>query len=282
MRYPTNEPQKKIEMLEDELWMARYAIVHMAPEEYVEILESYRWYTDRHEFTGWLGRVVDQILEMVQPLSDEQGQRFELRATCPLCGADTSSPYVRGFVLPEGLRRHLTGSAQNQMCAVTRAADKLKMEHYDMRFAQAEKAERAEERRREAERKRTEVLLRTEPDGEPVLMDDVPDFGKEPRNEDEWAKAESRLQELGFNKTEENRVRQYVLEGSGYKVIADPRDKSQIVFNVYRKPIPTRKAQKRSDNWSQFVIKDSWKHDIPGKFNVRLDNAIAGLSRKKK
>lgn len=221
----------------------------------------------------WLERVADQIIETVEPLSKEHGSYFEPRAYCPLCGDGSSSPYDRGFAIPEGLRRHLTGWGRSSHCSVTGAAHQLALDYFRDKFGPAEEAEREAKEKLRAERIRTEVLLRTGPGNEPVLLDDV-GYGREPRDRDNLQWAESRLRELEFQKTEDGRTLQYVLESDGFGVFADPRAKGEILFRVYRKPFPKRIQRNRIDPSRYFAIRDSWKNDIAGKFSQRLQQAL--------
>ncbi|MFP2770811.1 hypothetical protein [Oceanisphaera sp. KMM 10153] len=276
MRRQWGTPEEQIKKLEQELWSARYAILGLAPAAYQEILRSYYRCNDRSESYHWLDSVAEKIIETVEPLPNDKGSFFGARAYCPLCGEGTSSTYERGYALPEGLRRHLTGWGRSQMCAVTEAAHQLALDHFHDEFSAEEETQRLEQQKRKNARLRNEVLLRTGPLSELELMDETGYFG-EPRNKSDWVKAESRLDELGFEMSEDERVRQYVLDAEAYGVYADPRSNKEIVFRVYRKPFPKRVSRTGVRRYSQFVIRDSWKNDISGKFHVRLEKALTEL-----
>jgi hypothetical protein len=273
MRPRWGDPAAQIKKLEEELWSARVAIIGLAPSKYRDLLKSYYRCEAHKDSYNWLDRVADQIIDTVEPLSKEQGSYLEPRAYCPLCGDGSSSPYDRGFAIPEGLRRHLTGWGRSSQCSVTEAAHQLALDYFHDKFGPAEEAERQAKEKVRAERIRTEVLLRTSPGKEPVLMDDV-SYGCEPRDRAEFLWAESRLKELGFERIEEGRVRQYLRESDSFGVFADPRAKGEILFRVYRRPFPKRIQLSRIDRSKYFVIKDSWKNDVSGKFNTRLEQAL--------
>ncbi|MFB9353138.1 hypothetical protein ACFFUA_38080, partial [Streptomyces heliomycini] len=154
--------------------------------------------------------MAEQIIETVEPLPDEKESCFGARAYCPLCGEGTSSAYEKGYALPEGLRRHLTGWGKSHICVVMEAAHQLALDHFHDKFSADEEAQILEPKKRKNERIQSEILIRTGPASEPELLDEIGYFG-EPRNKIEWVRAESRLVELGFQISEEERVRQYVL-----------------------------------------------------------------------
>lgn len=263
----------QIRKLKEELWAARMTIIRLAPMKYRDALESYYRCEVREESYAWLERVSEQIIETVEPLSTEKGAYFEPRAYCPLCGDGSLSPYDRGFALPEGLRRHLTGWGRSNHCSVTEAARRLSLDHFQSKFGPAEEAERQAKEKLRAKRIQSEILLRTSPTHEPVLIDEV-GYGREPRPHDSLQWAEQRLAELQFQKTEENRVFQYLRETESYGVFADPRARGEIVFHVYRKPFPKRSQRNKFNPSEYFAIKDSWKNDIAGKFDQRLKKAL--------
>lgn len=273
MRPRWGDPVDQIKKLEKELWSARMAIISLAPSKYRDLLGSYYRCEARTDSHSWFDRVADQIVDTVEPMPKEQGSYLEPRANCPLCGGESSSPYDRGFAIPEGLRRHLTGWGRSSQCSVTEAAHQLALDYFHDKFGPAEEAERQAKEKMRAERIRTEVLLRTGPGKEPVLMDDV-GYGCVPRDRVDFLWAESRLKELGFEKIEEGRVRQYLRESDSFGVFADPRAKGEILFRVYRKPFLKRIQRNRIDCSKYFVIKDSWKNDISGKFNTQLEQAL--------
>lgn len=276
MRRRWGTPEEQIKRLEQELCSARYAIVGLAPVAYRQVLTSYYHCSDRSESYHWLDSVVEQIIETVEALPDEKGAFFGARAYCPLCGEGTSSAYERGYALPEGLRRHLTGWGKSQICVVTEAAHQLALDHFHDEFSTAEEAQKLEQQKIKNERMQREILIRTGPTSKPELLGETGYFG-EPRKPSDWVKVESRLVELGFQMSEEERVRQYVLDAEEYGVYADPRSNKEIEFRVYRKPFPKYVSRARVRACSRFVIKDSWKNDIQGKFQARLEKALTEL-----
>jgi hypothetical protein len=57
------------------------------------------------------------------------GERGEVRAYCPLCGASANAPYRLGYSIPIGLERHLCGTRGSRMCAVFAAAHDNAADH---------------------------------------------------------------------------------------------------------------------------------------------------------
>ena len=100
-------------------------------------------------------------------------------------------------------------------------------------------------------------------------MDDV-HFGKGPRDDTEMKWGESRLSDLGFVESIKGNVKQYYFDGEDFGVLADPREKEQISFRVYKKPFPKRPRRSSIATLRTFSLRDSWKHDIIGKFKARL------------
>lgn len=60
---------------------------------------------------------------------------WEARALCPLCRGGSTSPTDRGFKLPEGLLRHLTGERKAHECDIMVIARKLADEDWGTDFA---------------------------------------------------------------------------------------------------------------------------------------------------
>ncbi|CAI8823485.1 hypothetical protein [Methylocaldum szegediense] len=268
--------EEKINALEDRLREARYTILNLVPKEAQEALKSYLSCESRQETYGWLDRTAETIVSLAQILAPEKGSYFSDRAYCPLCGGESTSPYERGFAVPEGLRRHLVGWGNTRPCAVLEAAFALAKEYWHEKFHAEEQIEKAQEEERRRQRKASEVLYRIAPDREPELIDEGFIFGGTFRNESELAWAEQRLAYLGFQITCEDNVKSYTSEMENWVIYADPRVNGKIEFRAYKKPLPkkARGPHVRTGISGYFYLMDSWKHDLRKKYESRLLKAI--------
>jgi len=267
----------RIKKLEDDLYMARSTILSLVSDRFSKLLQSYYLCRTREDSSRWLDQVIDQIVDSTEALAGEDSEYFGPRANCPLCGAGSFSPYAKGFTLGEGLRRHLSGWGNVHQCAVTEAAEQLARDYFHGQFAAAERAEYIAKQEERAKRKRTEILLRVGPGVESELMDDV-HFSKGPRDDAEKKWAESRLSDIGFVESIEGNVKQYYFDAGNFGVFADPRTKEEISFRVYKKPFPKRPRKSSIGTFRTFSLRDSWKHDIIGKFQARLRVALGRKS----
>lgn len=126
---PTGDLQKKVRRLEDDLWLARMAIVDLMPQTAHQLLTTYHGLNTQRELQHWAQRTAEQIVElcnMPKPAAVIDGYvAGSRRAVCPLCGGGTSGPYEKGFAIPEGLLRHLLGTYNAHRCSVFGAAYEL-------------------------------------------------------------------------------------------------------------------------------------------------------------
>jgi len=268
--------EKEISALSNKLREARYTILSLMPKAAQEALKSYLSCESRQETHGWVNRTAETIVSLAHILPPEEGSYFSNRACCPLCGGESSSPYERGFTVPEGLRRHLIGWGNTRPCEVLEAAFALANEYWHEKFHAEEQIEKAQKEERRRQRKASEVLYRTTPDREPELIDEGSIFRGPFRNESELAWAEQRLAYLGFQFTCEDNVKAYTSERGDWLVYADPRVKGKIEFRAYKKPLPkkARGSHIRRGVSRSFYLLDSWKNDIRGKYESRLMEVI--------
>ncbi|WP_153953751.1 hypothetical protein [Cupriavidus necator] len=130
LRIHTTSPlEDKIRRLEDELCAARWVIIHLMRPDLEKLLRAQVGCKTFDEVHEWKSRAVDGILDFAaraeQPTEVDQFGRP--RVLCPLCGQGPQSTYDKGF-LPEGLRRHLSGTYNAHQCSVFRAAEQLARE----------------------------------------------------------------------------------------------------------------------------------------------------------
>ncbi|MFM0097116.1 hypothetical protein PQQ87_16005 [Paraburkholderia nemoris] len=268
---PSNPLEDRIKTLESELYMARASIIGLMPDPLRAPLHSYYSVKSREDSYRWREDVAQQIIDQATILPQTVGYLGD-RAMCPLCGDGSSSPYEKGFSMPEGLRRHLVGFGNTRQCVVTLAAFALARDHWNSQFrATEEESDRA----RQAEikrRKQVETLYRVDLRQEPVLLEEGVSTFHEARsaNDIEWA--EQRLDTLGFSITVEDRVKAYVSEVQEFLVLADPRQKGEISFRIFKKPAGKTRRPGTSVGW--FAIPDRWKHDLRAKYDAALAKFI--------
>lgn len=125
----TSPLEDKVRRLEDELCLARWAMIGLMRPGLEEILRAQVSCKTFEQVREWRRRAVDGILDFAaraeQPTEvDPYGRP---RFLCPLCNQGPQSTYDNGF-LPEGLRRHLTGTYNSRPCPVFRAAHELALQ----------------------------------------------------------------------------------------------------------------------------------------------------------
>jgi hypothetical protein len=273
--YPawTNPWEETIDRLKNELDQARRTILLLMPQNVQPVLSSYFSCEARQQTYGWESDVADKIIALAQILPPAEGSFLSDRAYCPLCGDGSSSPYQRGFSIPEGLHRHLVGWGGNvHQCRVMEAAVSLARDYWHDKFHPAEEAEEAEKRDRLAQRKKRGTLYRTSPYLEPQLIDEAIGFGAAPRDESELAWAEQRLEALGFQITREGNVKCYTNDRESFVAYADPRTRGGIEITVFRKPVSGRGRGRRTRPavLTSFRLMDTWRNDLRGKYESRL------------
>lgn len=156
----------------------------------------------------------------------------------------------------------------------------LAHDYWQSEYADVEKAEEAKKRDRLAQRKKSEVLYRTAPDLESELIDERFSFGGNPRSKKELDWVEERLTSLGFQITCDANVKSYTNEHGDFVVYADPRQRGRVDFNVF----PRNHKRSRSHlrlGWTSFYMLDSWKRELRKKYEVRVENAISQLKKKR-
>jgi hypothetical protein len=255
----------RIHQLEHELYCVRHAIIHLMPDEFVDLLDRCPRFQTRDEFDQWTTRVVEAIVaSAAESVDSPRSYRNPPRAYCPLCHQGTESEEQQGFMIPLGLQRHLIGYARCQQCPVTNAAFSLawQVSRDTIRLKAEEKQAAAEDLLRR--RRTTEMLFKVGPNEEPVLIDEGWGAGS-PRTAKQLIWAEERLRGLGFAVVSEQRVKSYVKGDDNSVVYADPRSSGKITFSVYSKPLKKRSQREQGE----FYLLDSWTNDLLGKFDER-------------
>jgi hypothetical protein len=204
---------------------------------------------------------------------------FGPRAYCPLCGSGSSGPYDRGFALPEGLRRHLTGFGNAGACDVLSPVLDLARDYWMPRVEKVE-AERKAERRAALERRReSEEMYVLGPDARPLLNDEDIGYGATARDRESLTWAEARLEQLGFENIRDGQVRRFTKTIDGYIIYAGHREAGRLTFYVY--PPHTSSTAKRRGRaptrCQAFLLLDTWRRDLDRKFASRAAMAIDEL-----
>ena len=264
---------ERVKRLESELDSARLSILELMPGEVRHDLMGYYTTDSRKASTDWAVQVVQVIIERAE-LLPRPNEYFDERAMCPLCRGGSSSRYERGFSFPEGLRRHLVGYGNTRQCVVTKAAFELARDHWNRKFSAAEEEESKAHQIELERRRESETLYLTELHGTPLLLDENVPFYRAARDREELEWAVKRLGELDFSARFEGSVVSYVYELDDFLIFADPREKGEIVFRIFTKPLQGARRQRRSRALAQFSIPDRWKRDLREKYDVALRNAL--------
>jgi hypothetical protein len=256
----------------DDLYEARRTVVNLMLQDIQGLLSGYHTCHSRADYIVWQWNVVADIIDLVdaEP-EDYYGRR---RGYCPLCKQGSSGPYGGGFLLPEGLRRHLDGYGITHRCRVVKAAFDLAEDGLDRRFA----ADDIDAQRKDLQRRRTEKVFLVNSWEPPKLLEEGWGWllAHNPQQmasvEQRLPAAEQRICDLGFEIETSGNVVSYRLKQHGYIVLADPREVGRIVFYIYTE------GEKKHRAWPpRFYLLDAWKNDLPGKFKQRLASAIASL-----
>lgn len=129
-RQPTaSEAEATIRALQSDLAMARYTIISLVSPAAQKILRSYSHdVASRAEVWEWAEKAALELTEICEDVQQPtlQGHPWGApRAPCPLCRGETTSPYERGFAIPDGMVRHLLGTYNSHQCDVFKAAMEL-------------------------------------------------------------------------------------------------------------------------------------------------------------
>lgn len=283
-RFPIQDEQaEEIRRLKDELFMARQEILYLAPDEFHDLLRSYRFCETRAATYAWADRVADQIVERAVPLQGYMTEIFGTRALCPLCRGGTQSQYEQGYSLPVGLHRHLVGYGRVNECPVIDAARELARDAWKSMFAEAEAVAEAQALKTKQARMEVEALYVVGLNAEPELYDHG--YGHDARPQDDtqfslsWA--ERRLAALGFELKIEDRKHSYTKSVSHalgeFIVFADPRHLGSIQFRVFEAESSPRKRKRARLHSNSFNIRDSYKNHLPEKVAAGVDLVIQAL-----
>ena len=141
--------EQRIRALEEDLYMARQAIVELMPQHISDALVDYRSCSSYSDFMAWQNQVVALITSMAE-VDPKSSSVFEERGYCPLCRGGTRGPNQSGFKIPGGMEKHLLGGGNAHQCVVTEAAFRNAQHALRDKFEASQKAalQEVEERRR--------------------------------------------------------------------------------------------------------------------------------------
>jgi len=126
----TSRLEEAVRRLESELFVTRMAMIGLVRPEFERALDVQFSCKTFEAASKWAERSAESIIELAarseQPTERERDGRY--RVLCPLCNQGPQSPYDRGFLLPEGLRRHLLGTYSAKQCPVFRAAHEIALD----------------------------------------------------------------------------------------------------------------------------------------------------------
>jgi hypothetical protein len=250
--------------LRRDLDVAVSSVIWLMPEDARSILESFCDCESERDTYRWRHIAASRVVALAKALPKGICDSRD-RAYCPLCGRGALRLYEEGFVMPEGLRRHLIGwGGPGTQCFVFRAVELGARLYWSGKSYYQEQARLAELEKR----RKSETLFQVDPDGPAKLIDEGMSW-LEPRNSDELTWAEDRLATLGFETRVEKNARSYRSKPGRFVVYADPRENGQIRFRVYLK-----QRSAGGPEYSRFTLTDYWKSDILEKYENRLRDAL--------
>ena len=118
------QDQAQIRKLENDLFFARALIIQLTGPRTSDILTAPADLKSSGDVHRWFRGAVEQILEITETSTIDEGLCKSLRAACPLCGG-SANDFFRlgpGYKFPVGLRRHLLGAHNSYQCQVAQEA----------------------------------------------------------------------------------------------------------------------------------------------------------------
>jgi hypothetical protein len=274
--------EERIKRLEDDLYRARRAVLKLLPPTIHEPGETYFSIESREAARLWEDALVEATIELAWPLANKTWYSGP-RAYCPLCRSGSSGPYVEGFALPNGLRKHLLGEGNARPCEVLIQVVELAREYWLPRVTEAEERERAEAEAEKSQRREREEMFLVDPRSAPQLRDETR-YGTACRDDESMLWAEARLRQLGFLERRIGRVRQFTKEHGAVVVFADPRELGRLKFVVLRREqVDKPKSRRRwMPDHESFYLLDSWRNDLSKKLETRVGKAAGSLTCRRK
>jgi len=114
-----------IENLKEELQMVYADILELAPQVFQEKIMDCTNVVTAQEYKGKKQEFIDLVLNETEVSDNQYKYKFSPTGYCPLCHRGADIQYESGFILPEGMIRHLKGSHGARQCAIIKALDKV-------------------------------------------------------------------------------------------------------------------------------------------------------------
>ena len=265
-------PEQTIKRLQDELLTARYVILHLMPQNFLNLLTSYYDCKSREDTYQWENMVAEKLLEYVEiiPYHPEYGRE---RAYCPLCGEGSDGPVEKGYALPEGLRRHIVGEGNTKKCPVVEQVRHLARAYWDNKFAEKEKLEREESAKVLEARRANATLFIVSPHEKAKLIDEIAWPWDPHRDSEQLQWAESRLQELGVKKVVTDRVVSYLYDDGELCIYANPIRQKNIEFHAYKMSAKRRAGR----SYHRYSLPDRYVKGLRDKFEKYILEAKKAL-----
>lgn len=120
----------------EELQISYTNILDLAPRPFQEKLISCTSFKTEEEHMSKRQELIDFVVDRIEICQEANDYQFSPRGYCPLCqrGADTA--YDEGFIITEGLVRHLNGSHGARQCTIIKAVDKIAQYYINLQEGQ--------------------------------------------------------------------------------------------------------------------------------------------------
>lgn len=264
----------RIKDLEYELDETRCLILSLMDDEIRELLKSYRQCGSRSESKLWRDSIINELIAIAAKHSTEVDYLGRQRALCPLCGHGANSPYCTGFLLPEGMTRHLTGDKGAYLCDVMDIAVKLARNYWNNKFANQDEIDRKEKEALLLARRKNEINYIVSPYEKMKLIDES--FLITPRESSEMKFAEDRLIHLGLEKIIDDNAVAWVDDRDAFIIYADPRECRSITFTGWMKPLPKKESKKKK---FYFSISDRTVKNIKNKYEELVTAEVGKIKK---
>lgn len=243
---------RELQRLQEKLSKTRETVIDLLPPDIRQRVSTY-WDCKTHEAARvWEHDFVDWVIDRAEPIPDLQWWEGT-RAYCPLCGGSNRSAVYneQGYALPRGLERHLQGLGNAYRCEVVEVILDHAHDYWRTRLGEPRFAT---EHTRD-EHKWSNKTYRTSPFGQPKRLEDVKPPAT-PREEFGFRSIDLRLERLGPKRIEDGDIISWVDDRKDSIVYADPLEDGHIIFEVWRKPLPTKRETTRPEPDGRFNLSD--------------------------
>ncbi|MCR1811649.1 hypothetical protein [Sulfurospirillum sp. hDNRA2] len=124
-----------IEDLKEELQVVYNEVLELAPQAFQEKLSLCSFNATKQEYILKKKELIDFILQKVEICQEPNDYQVSPRGYCPLCYRGADNAYDEGFIISEGLIRHLKGSHGARQCTIIKALDKIAQYYINLQKA---------------------------------------------------------------------------------------------------------------------------------------------------